>query len=68
MPGASIGCDLHARRSRILARGGLCVAIIACGLVLGRIFSLWTMLACGVGIAIGALLDRSVLSAIRPRV
>jgi hypothetical protein len=37
-------------------------------LLLGRIFSLGNMLAYGVGIAIGAMLDRSVLSAIRPRV
>jgi beta-N-acetylhexosaminidase len=57
MPGASIGCDLRARRSRIL-RGGLCVAIFAClpgALLLGRIFSMWNLLAYGVGIAIGAL-------------
>lgn len=37
-------------------------------LLLGRIFSIWNMLAYGVGIAIGALLDRSVLPAFRPRI
>ncbi len=37
-------------------------------LLLGRIFSMWNMLAYGAGIAIGVLLDRSVLSAVRPRV
>ena len=34
MPGASIGCDKQARKSRIIARAGLCLAIIACGLAL----------------------------------
>jgi hypothetical protein len=144
MPGTLIGCDLKARRSRIIARAGLCLAVMACGLalrgwgfglglsafvvkyggsvlwgtmvfvlvaiaasrlfpariaatavaiaigvelfrlvhlpwldafrltlpgalLLGRIFSIWNMLAYGVGIAIGALLDRSVLSVLRPK-
>ena len=34
MPGASIGYDLQARSSQIIARAGLCLAIIACGLAL----------------------------------
>jgi hypothetical protein len=33
---------------------------LAGALLLGRIFSLWDMLAYGVGIALGALLDRSI--------
>ncbi len=36
-------------------------------LLLGRIFSVWNILAYGVGIAIGAWLDRSVLSVLRPK-
>ncbi|MDB5584120.1 MAG: hypothetical protein JWR80_9296 [Bradyrhizobium sp.] len=145
MPGASLGCDRQTRKSLIIARAGLCLAIIACGLalrgwglglglpafvvkyggtilwgtmvfflmamaashlsrprialiaaaiaigvelfrlvhfpwldafrltlpgalLLGRVFSVWNMLAYGVGIAIGALLDRSALSAIKPGV
>lgn len=35
-------------------------------LLLGRIFSVWNMVAYGVGIAIGMLLDRRVLSTVRP--
>ena len=34
MPGASIGFDLQARKSRIIVRAGLCLAVIACGLAL----------------------------------
>ena len=35
-------------------------------LLLGRIFSVWNMVAYGAGIAIGVWLDRLVLSAVRP--
>ena len=34
MPGASIGCDRQTRKSLLIARAGLCLAIIACGLAL----------------------------------
>jgi hypothetical protein len=145
MPGASIDHDKGGRRSLIIARAGLCLAIIAGGLalrgwgfglglpafvvkyggsvlwgtmvfflvamaarylsrpriaaiagliaigvelfrlvhfpwldafrltlpgalLLGRIFSVWNMVAYGVGIAIGMLLDRSVPSMVRGRV
>jgi Protein of unknown function (DUF2809) len=34
-------------------------------LLLGRVFSVWNMLAYGAGIVIGALLDRSALPAVR---
>ncbi len=34
MPDASIGCDRLTRKSPIIARAGLCLAIIACGLAL----------------------------------
>ncbi|MES2196148.1 MAG: DUF2809 domain-containing protein [Pseudomonadota bacterium] len=37
-------------------------------LLLGRIFSVWNMVAYGVGIAIGALLDRSAWSVTLPKV
>lgn len=37
-------------------------------LLLGRIFSVWNMVAYGVGIAIGMWLDRRVLSTVRPGV
>lgn len=37
-------------------------------LLLGRVFSVWNMVAYGVGIAIGVWLDRAVLPAIRPKV
>lgn len=144
MPDASTAHDKGERKSRIIARAGLCLAIIACGLalrrwgfdlglsafvvkyggsvlwgtmvfllvamaastlsrprialiaagiaigvelfrlvhfpwldafrltlpgalLLGRIFSGWNMLAYGVGITTGVLLDRSVLWAVRPR-
>lgn len=137
MPDASIDCDKSGRRSLVIGRAGLCLAVIVCGLtlrgwgfglglpafvvkyggsalwgtmvfflvaiaashrsrssialiaagiavgvelfrlvhfpwldafrltlpgalLLGRIFSSWNMLAYGVGIAIGVLLDRSV--------
>jgi hypothetical protein len=36
-------------------------------LLLGRIFSVWNILAYGVGIVIGALLERSVVSILRPK-
>ncbi|MDP1585145.1 MAG: DUF2809 domain-containing protein [Bradyrhizobium sp.] len=142
MPGASIDPGKGERRSQIIARAGLCLAVIACGLalrgwgfglglpafvvkyggsalwgtmmfllvamaastlsrprialiaagiaigvellrlvhfpwldafrltlpgalLLGRIFSVWNMVAYGVGIAIGMLLDRRVLSTVR---
>jgi hypothetical protein len=145
MPGASLGCNRQTRKSLIIARAGLCLAIIACGLalrgwglglgqpafvvkyggsilwgtmvfflmamaashlsrprialiaaaiaigvelfrlvhfpwldafrltmpgalLLGRIFSMWNMLAYGVGIAIGIGLDRAVLPAINRRI
>src|SRR3990170_2713309 len=145
MPGASIDDHKGGRRSLFIARAGLCLAIIACGLglrgyglgfglsafvvkyggsvlwgtmvfllvamaashlsrplialiaagiavgvelfrlvhfpwldafrltlpgalLLGRIFSVWNMAAYGVGITIGMLLDRSMLSAVSRRV
>ena len=34
MPGASIDCDRQTRKSRLIARAGLCLAIIASGLAL----------------------------------
>jgi hypothetical protein len=145
MPGASIDPDMAGRRSLGIARTGLCLAIIACGLalrgwgpgfglpafvvkyggstlwgtmvfflvaiaashlsrtrimlvaaviaigvelfrlvhipwldafrltlpgalLLGRIFSVWNMAAYGVGISIGALLDRSAWSVTLPKV
>jgi hypothetical protein len=40
---------------------------MAGALLLGRIFSLWDLLAYGVGIAFGALLDYLALSALRGR-
>ena len=40
---------------------------LAGALLLGRIFSLWDMLAYGVGIALGALLDRSVAAKVAER-
>ena len=144
MPNPSIVCDRQARKSLIITRAALCLAIIVCGLalrgwglglglpsfvvkyggsilwgtmvfflvamaashlsrpriatiagliavgvelfrlvhfpwldtfrltlpgalLLGRIFSVWNMVAYGIGIAIGVLLDRSVLPAVRRR-
>lgn len=40
---------------------------LAGALLLGRIFSLWDILAYGVGIALGALLDRSVAAKVAER-
>ena len=142
MPGASIDCDRQTRKSLIIGRAGLCLAIIACGLalrgwglglglpafvvkdggstlwgtmvfflvaiaashltrprialiaagiaisvelfrlvhfpwldafrltlpgalLLGRVFSVWNMVAYGVGIGLGATLDRFAMSAPR---
>ena len=140
MPDASIGCDKSGRRSLVIGRAGLCLAVIVCGLtlrgwgfglglpafvvkyggsalwgtmvfvlvamvashlsrpgiatiaagiaigvelfrlvhvpwldafrltlpgalLLGRIFSMWNVVAYGVGIGLGVLLDRLVISA-----